>query len=156
MSADCSSFRASRKSMRLLMRHHTARNTDIGDLIQAGENTYYPRNCSISAPSIACVSLCPCLRSIRRFAFGKASRPLNRRLSQGTVFRNDSTQFKAIDPLSRTLRIEVDIDNPKGLMLPRSLCFCASLPFPLPLIGADYSLKCVVVSQGRSACRYCP
>jgi RND family efflux transporter MFP subunit len=43
----------------------------------------------------------------------------------GTIARSSN----AIDPLSRTLRVEVDIDNPKTLLLPGAYVF-VHLPLP--------------------------
>src|SRR5271163_5319099 len=43
----------------------------------------------------------------------------------GTIARSSN----AIDPLSRTLKVEVDIDNPKALLLPGAYVF-VHLPLP--------------------------
>ena len=107
----------------------TARNTDIGDLIQAGENTTPQELFHLSSidrlrvfvpvPEIYQSNL----HSVRQVRLSTDAYPKER--FTGTIARSSN----AIDPLSRTLRVEVDIDNPKTLLLPGAYVF-VHLPLP--------------------------
>jgi len=101
----------------------TARNIDIGGLIQAGENTtpkelFHLANISkirvfVSVPEAYSTSI---------KQGGKATLTLDEypgREFEGTVARNSN----AIDSSTRTLNVEVDIDNPKGELLPGAYVF---------------------------------
>jgi len=101
----------------------TARNVDIGGLIQAGENTtpkelFHLANISkirvfVSVPEAYSTSI---------KQGGKATLTLDEypgREFEGTVARNSN----AIDSSTRTLNVEVDIDNPKGELLPGAYVF---------------------------------
>jgi RND family efflux transporter MFP subunit len=107
----------------------TARNTDIGDLIQAGENTIRQELFHLSSLDRLRVFV-PVpevyqgdLHSVRQVALSTDAYPKER--FTGTIARSSN----AIDPLSRTLRIEVDIENPKALLLPGAYVF-VHLPLP--------------------------
>jgi len=107
----------------------TARNTDIGDLIQAGENTTPQELFHLSSVDRLRVFV-PVpeiyqsdLHSVRQVRLSTDAYP-NERFT-GTIARSSN----AIDPLSRTLRVEVDIDNPKTLLLPGAYVF-VHLPLP--------------------------
>jgi RND family efflux transporter MFP subunit len=101
----------------------TARNTDIGDLIQAGENTTPLELFHLSAinrlrvfvpvPEV-CQSV---LKSVRTVSISSDAYP--REHFTGTIARSSDV----IDSLSRTLRVEVDIDNPNALLLPGAYVF---------------------------------
>ena len=107
----------------------TARNTDIGDLIQAGENTTPQELFHLSAISRLRVFVPvpevyqSVLRSVKTVSISSDAYPRER--FTGTIARNSD----AIDPLSRTLRVEVDIDNPNALLLPGAYVF-VHLPLP--------------------------
>jgi RND family efflux transporter MFP subunit len=107
----------------------TARNTDIGDLIQAGENTTPLEMFHLSAIDRLRVFVPvpevyqSVLKSVKTVSISSDAYPRDR--FAGAIARNSN----AIDPLSRTLRVEVDIDNPKALLLPGAYVF-VHLPLP--------------------------
>jgi RND family efflux transporter MFP subunit len=107
----------------------TARNTDIGDLIQAGENTTPLEMFHLSAIDRLRVFVPvpevyqSVLKSVKTVSISSDAYPRDR--FTGAIARNSN----AIDPLSRTLRVEVDIDNPKALLLPGAYVF-VHLPLP--------------------------
>jgi RND family efflux transporter MFP subunit len=107
----------------------TARNTDIGALIQAGENTTPQELFHLSSIDRLRVFV-PVpeiyqgvLHSVRQVSLSTDAYPKER--FTGTIARSSD----AIDPLSRTLRVEVDIDNSKTLLLPGAYVF-VHLPLP--------------------------
>jgi RND family efflux transporter MFP subunit len=107
----------------------TARNTDIGDLIQAGENTTPQELFHLSSVDRLRVFVPvpeiyqSVLHSVKQVGLSSDAYPKER--FNGTITRSSD----AIDPLSRTLRIEVDIENPKTLLLPGAYVF-VHLPLP--------------------------
>ncbi len=107
----------------------TARNTDIGDLIQAGENTTPQELFHLSAINRLRVFVPvpevyqSVLKSVRTVSISSDAYPRER--FTGKIARSSD----AIDPLSRTLRVEVDIDNPNALLLPGAYVF-VHLPLP--------------------------
>jgi RND family efflux transporter MFP subunit len=107
----------------------TARNTDIGDLIQAGANTTPQELFHLSSVDRLRVFVPvpeiyqSVLHSVRQVGLSSDAYPQERFI--GTIARSSD----AIDPLSRTLRVEVDIDNPKTLLLPGAYVF-VHLPLP--------------------------
>ena len=107
----------------------TARNTDIGDLIQAGENTTPQELFHLSAINRLRIFVPvpevyqSVLNSVRKVSISSDAYP--REHFTGTIARSSN----AIDPLSRTLRVEVDIDNPNALLLPGAYVF-VHLPLP--------------------------
>lgn len=107
----------------------TARNTDIGDLIQAGENTTPQELFHLSSVDRLRVFVPvpeiyqSVLHSVRHVGISTDAYPKER--FTGTIARSS----EAIDPLSRTLRVEVDIENPKTLLLPGAYVF-VHLPLP--------------------------
>ncbi len=136
----------------------TARNTDIGDLIQAGAN---------SAPKelfhIASISELRVFVSVPE-AYApsikngdKATLTLDEYPGKdfvGTVTRNSS----AIDSATRTLNVEVDIPNPKGELLPGAYVFVhfkvpqhlANLMLPAnTLLFRSEGLQVGIVKNGR-------
>ncbi len=101
----------------------TARNIDIGGLIQAGENTTPKELFHLAAIGKIRVfvsvpeSYAPAIKN-----GGKAALTLDEypgREFEGTITRNAN----AIDQTTRTLNVEVDIDNPKGELLPGAYVF---------------------------------
>jgi RND family efflux transporter MFP subunit len=75
---------------------------------------------------------------------------------EGTITRNSNM----IDPASRTLNVEVDVDNPKGLLLPGAYVFVhfkvperiANLTVPSnTLLFRSEGLRVGVVRNGRVA-----
>lgn len=136
----------------------TARNTDIGDLIQAGENTTPQELFHLSAINRLRVFVPvpevyqSVLESVRTVSISSDAYPRER--FTGTIARSSD----AIDPLSRTLRVEVDIDNPKALLLPGAYVFVhlplpadvASLTIPSnALLFRQEGLRVGVVRDGR-------
>jgi RND family efflux transporter MFP subunit len=107
----------------------TARNTDIGDLIQAGENTTPQELFHLSAINRLRIFVPvpevyqSVLKSVRKVSISSDAYPRDH--FTGTIARSSD----AIDPLSRTLRVEVDIDNPNALLLPGAYVF-VHLPLP--------------------------
>jgi RND family efflux transporter MFP subunit len=136
----------------------TARNTDIGDLIQAGENTTPQELFHLSAINRLRVFVPvpevyqSVLASVRAVNISSDAYPRER--FTGTIARSSD----AIDPLSRTLNVEVDIDNPKALLLPGAYVF-VHLPLPadfqsltIPsnaLLFRQEGLRVGVVRDGR-------
>ncbi|WP_353069761.1 efflux RND transporter periplasmic adaptor subunit [Tunturibacter empetritectus] len=101
----------------------TARNIDIGGLIQAGENTTPKELFHLAAiQKIRVFVSVPEAYSTSIKAGGKAMLTLDEypgREFEGTVARNSN----AIDSATRTLNVEVDVDNPKGELLPGAYVF---------------------------------
>jgi len=104
----------------------TARNTDIGALIDAGASTQPRQLFHIAA-----------IRKLRLYVavpevYSRAARsgaPATLTLDEfpgqtfhGTLVRNANS----IDIASRTLLVEVDVDNPTGQLLPGAYVFCPS------------------------------
>jgi RND family efflux transporter MFP subunit len=107
----------------------TARNTDIGYLIQAGENTTPEELFHLTAIDRLRVfvpvpeTYQSALQSVKQVSLSSDAYPRQR--FTGTIARSSDS----IDPLSRTLRVEVDIDNPKVLLFPGAYVF-VHLPLP--------------------------
>ena len=101
----------------------TARNTDIGDLIEAGQNSMPKELFHLAAiktlrvyipvPEVYAASV-----KTGEKAFLTVDEFPNDTFT-GTLVRNSD----AIDPASRTLNVEVDVDNPKGQLLPGAYTF---------------------------------
>jgi RND family efflux transporter MFP subunit len=136
----------------------TARNTDIGSLIQAGENTSPKELFHLAAiGKIRVYVSVPEAYSTAIKDGGKASLSLDEypgRMFEGTIARNSS----AIDQATRTLNVEVDIDNPKGELLPGAYVFvhfkvpehATSLEIPSnTLLFRAEGLRVGVVRDGR-------
>jgi RND family efflux transporter MFP subunit len=136
----------------------TARNTDIGDLIQAGENTTPQELFHLSAIDRLRVFVPvpevyqSVLKSVRTVSISSDAYP--REHFTGTIARSSD----AIDPLSRTLKVEVDIANPNALLLPGAYVFVhlplpadvASLTIPSnALLFRQEGLRVGVVRDGR-------
>jgi RND family efflux transporter MFP subunit len=101
----------------------TARNIDIGGLIQAGENTTPKELFHLAAiQKIRVFVSVPEAYSTSIKQGGKATLTLDEypgREFEGTIARNSN----AIDSATRTLNVEVDVDNPKGELLPGAYVF---------------------------------
>jgi RND family efflux transporter MFP subunit len=101
----------------------TARNTDIGRLISAGQNTMPQELFHLAAiGKIRVYVSVPEAYSSAIKDGGKASLTLDEypgRSFEGTIARNSN----AIDQATRTLNVEVDIDNPKAELLPGAYVF---------------------------------
>jgi len=136
----------------------TARNIDIGALIQAGENTTTKELFHLAAiGKIRVFVAVPEAYSAAIKDGGKASLTLDEypgRQFVGTIARNSN----AIDQTTRTLNVEVDIDNPKGELLPGAYVFvhfkvpehAASLMIPSnTLLFRAEGLRVGVVRNGR-------
>jgi RND family efflux transporter MFP subunit len=111
----------------------TARNTDIGDLIDAGSGSANPRELFhmdathklrvyVAVPEVFS-------DSIHNGDTATLTQDSNPDLSiPGTIVRNAD----AIDHSTRTLNVEVDVDNSKGVLRPGAYVFAH---FHLPAIG---------------------
>jgi RND family efflux transporter MFP subunit len=106
----------------------TARNTDVGALINAGANTQSLINAGASMPGSGLFTLAA-IDKLRVYVtipevYASAARPgatasllldaLPGEVFHGTLVR----QANAIDPTSRTLLVEVDVENAKGQLMP--------------------------------------
>jgi RND family efflux transporter MFP subunit len=138
----------------------TARNVDIGVLINAGSNTTSGRE----------LFHMTAIHTLRVFVavpevYSRAARPGSTasltldefpgRSFKGTLVRNAN----AIDPASRTLLVEVDVDNPSGELLPGAYVFvhlelpkqAASTTVPAnALLFRAEGLQVAVVRDGRA------
>jgi RND family efflux transporter MFP subunit len=136
----------------------TVRNVDIGALIQAGENTAPKELFHLAAiGKIRVFVSVPEAYSAAIKNGGKATLTLDEypgRSFLGTITRNSS----AIDQTTRTLNVEVDIDNPKSELLPGSYVFvhfkvpehAANLMIPSnALLFRAEGLRVGVVRNGR-------
>jgi RND family efflux transporter MFP subunit len=136
----------------------TARNTDIGRLISAGQNTTPQELFHLAAiGKIRVYVSVPEAYSAAIKDGGKATLTLDEypgRSFEGTIARNSN----AIDQTTRTLNVEVDIDNPKGELLPGAYVFvhfkvpehAASLMIPSnTLLFRSEGLRVGVVRDGR-------
>src|SRR5271168_1268827 len=136
----------------------TARNIDIGGLIQAGENVTPKELFHLAAiQKIRVFVSVPEAYSAAIKDGDKASLTLDEypgRQFVGTIARNSN----AIDLASRTLNVEVDIDNPKGELRPGAYVFVhfkvpehvASLMIPSnTLLFRAEGLQVGVVRYGR-------
>ena len=137
----------------------TARNTDIGALIAAGENSTPKELFHLAAIGKLRVyvavpeAYAPAIKD-----GAKATLTLDEYPGQkftGTIARNSN----AIDPSSRTLNVEVDVDNPNGKLLPGSYVFVhfkvpvgsSSLMLPADtLLFRSEGLRVGVVRDGRA------
>jgi RND family efflux transporter MFP subunit len=135
----------------------TARNTDVGRLISAGQNTTPQELFHLAAiGKIRVYVAVPESYSAAIKDGGKASLTLDEypgRSFEGTIARNSN----AIDQASRTLNVEVDIDNPKSELLPGAYVFvhfkvehAANLMVPSnTLLFRSEGLRVGVVRDGR-------
>jgi len=136
----------------------TARRTDIGALIQAGENTT-PQELFHLA-SIGRIRVFVAVPEVYSEAIkedAEATLTLDEFPGQkfvGKIARNSS----AIDQASRTLNVEVDIDNEKGLILPGAYVFvhfkvpdhATSLTIPAnTLLFRAQGLQVATVREGK-------
>ncbi len=96
----------------------TARKTDVGALINAGSTTAAPELFHMTAINRLRVFVSVPEQDIRAAQSGATATlfltEFPGRTFQGTIARNSN----AIDPTSRTLLVEVDVDNPSGELLP--------------------------------------
>jgi RND family efflux transporter MFP subunit len=136
----------------------TARNTDIGRLISAGQNTTPQELFHLAAiGKIRVYVAVPEAYSSAIKVGGKAALTLDEypgRSFEGTIARNSN----AIDQSTRTLNVEVDVDNPNGELLPGAYVFVhfkipdhvANLMIPSnTLLFRSEGLRVGVVRNGR-------
>jgi RND family efflux transporter MFP subunit len=136
----------------------TARNTDIGRLISAGQNTTPQELFHLQAIGRLRVYVAvPEAYSSATKDGGKATLTLDEfpgRTFEGTIARNSN----AIDQSTRTLNVEVDVDNPRGELLPGAYVFvhfkvpqhAAGLTIPSnTLLFRAEGLRVGVVRDGR-------
>jgi RND family efflux transporter MFP subunit len=136
----------------------TARNTDVGRLISAGQNTTPQELFHLAAIGQLRVYVAvPEAYSSAIKVGGKATLTLDEypgKFFEGTIARNSN----AIDQSTRTLNVEVDVDNPKAELLPGAYVFvhfkvpehAASLMIPSnTLLFRSEGLRVGVVRDGR-------
>jgi RND family efflux transporter MFP subunit len=136
----------------------TARNTDVGALIEAGANSVPKELFHLAAiGKIRVFVAVPETYSTSIRTDSVATLTLDEYPGQrfeGTVARNSNQ----IDPASRTLNVEVDIDNSKGLLLPGAYVFVhfkvpdhvSSLTVPAnTLLFRAQGLQVAVVRDGK-------
>jgi len=101
----------------------TARNTDIGALIDAGANSAARELFHLSAIDKVRIRVSVPETYSRAVHTGDQAKvtldEFPGEAFQGTIMRNAN----AIDPASRTLLVEVDVDNPDGRLLPGAYAF---------------------------------
>jgi RND family efflux transporter MFP subunit len=136
----------------------TARNTDVGRLISAGQNTTPQELFHLAAIGKlrVYVAVPEAYSSVIKDG-GKATLTLDEypgKFFEGTIARNSN----AIDQSTRTLNVEVDVDNPKGELLPGAYVFvhfkaqghAAGLMLPSnTLLFRSEGLRVGVVRDGR-------
>jgi len=116
----------------------TARNTDVGDLIDAGSGSNNPRELFhlaavhslrvyVAVPEVDSDSI----HSGDQATLTQDSNP-DLKIS-GTIVRNAD----AIDHSTRTLNVEVDVDNSKGVLRPGAFVF---VHFHLPAMGNSVTI----------------
>jgi RND family efflux transporter MFP subunit len=138
----------------------TARNTDVGALIDAGSSSLPKELFHLAAINkIRVYVSVPQAYADDIKNGGKATLTLGGSTGQafeGTITRNSNM----IDPASRTLNVEVDVDNPKGQLLPGAYVFVhfkvperiANLTVPSnTLLFRSEGLRVGVVRDGRVA-----
>jgi RND family efflux transporter MFP subunit len=136
----------------------TARNTDIGALIEAGANTVPKELFHLAAVGkIRVFVAVPEIYSPSIKDNSTATLTLDEypgQVFEGKVARNSNQ----IDQASRTLNVEVDVDNGKGLLLPGAYCFVhfkvpdhmTSLTVPAnTLLFRSQGLQVAVVQNGK-------
>lgn len=136
----------------------TARNTDVGRLISAGQNTTPQELFHLAAIGKLRVYVSvPEAYSSAIKDGAKATLTLDEypgKTFEGTIARNSN----AIDQSTRTLNVEVDVDNPKAELLPGAYAFvhfkvpahAASLMLPSnTLLFRSEGLRVGVVRDGR-------
>jgi RND family efflux transporter MFP subunit len=136
----------------------TARNTDVGRLISAGQNTTPQELFHLAAiDKIRVYVAVPQAYAAAVKVGGKATLTLDEypgKSFEGTIARNSN----AIDQASRTLNVEVDVDNPKGELLPGAYVFVhikvpehvANLMVPSnTLLFRSEGLRVGIVRDGR-------
>ena len=137
MCAVSSSCRATNASLRPFDGVITARNTDVGDLIDAGSGSSNPRELFHLDATERCASMSRCLKWTPTRFMTATARPLTQDSNpdlkiRGTIVRNAD----AIDHATRTLNVEVDIDNSKAFCvrapMSSSTSICPRLAIRLP------------------------
>jgi RND family efflux transporter MFP subunit len=136
----------------------TARNTDVGRLISAGQNTTPQELFHLAAiDKIRVYVAVPQAYAAAVKVGGKATLTLDEypgKSFEGTIARNSN----AIDQASRTLNVEVDVDNPRGELLPGAYVFVhikvpehvANLMVPSnTLLFRSEGLRVGIVRDGR-------
>ena len=136
----------------------TARNTDVGRLISAGQNTTPQELFHLAAIGKLRVYVSvPEGYSTAIKDGGRATLTLDEypgKTFEGAIARNSN----AIDQATRTLNVEVDVDNPKGELLPGAYVFvhfkvpqhAAALSIPSnTLLFRSEGLRVGVVRNGR-------
>lgn len=137
----------------------TARNTDIGDLIDAGSGSAQPKDLFriAAAGKLRVFVAVPEIYAPDIHDGGTATLTLDEYPGQqftGRIARNSSS----IDMASRTLNVEVDVDNPQSKLLPGAYVMAhfklphqqAQLSVPAnALLFRSEGLRVAVLSDGR-------
>jgi RND family efflux transporter MFP subunit len=116
----------------------TARNTDIGDLIDAGSGSINPREL-FHLDAIDKLRVYVAVPEVDSDSIHDGDRALLTldadpdREFRGTIVRNAN----AIDHSTRTLNVEVDVDNARGLLRPGAFVF---VHFHLPGVGPNVTI----------------
>ena len=116
----------------------TARNTDIGDLIEAGSGSNNPRELFHLA-AVHSLRVYVAVPEVDGDSIHKGDRATLTQDSNpdlkisGTIVRNAN----AIDHSTRTLNVEVDVNNAKGVLRPGAYVF---VHFRLPAIGNSVTI----------------
>ena len=106
----------------------TQRNTDIGALINAGQSP--GTRCSASPTRTGCASTCPCRSRTRPRSSPGLTAELEFTEHPGKRYpATVGSTAHALDPASRTLQVELQIDNAGGELFPGSY---AEVHFNLP------------------------
>lgn len=137
----------------------TARQTDVGALIDAGSASPKELFHLASIDKLRVFVPVPEVSAAAAREGDKVtltSDQFPNRVFHGAIVRNSS----AIDPASRTLNVEVDVDNPTGQLLPGSYAFvhirapAAAVGLEIPssaLLFRAQGLQVGVVRQGRAS-----
>ena len=126
----------------------TARNTDIGALVQAGDNSGPKELFHVAAIQTLRVYVAVPEIYAALVKNGEQAKltldALPGETLTGTIVRNAD----AIDATSRTLNVEVDVDNPSGPPATWGLCVCAS-PGSSPSRLGHHTVKRLALPRRR-------
>jgi RND family efflux transporter MFP subunit len=114
----------------------TARHTDVGALVDSGSGAKQGLFQLAAINRLRVYVRVPEAQSRTAVTGTKVRLTLDEfpaRIFAGTLVRNAS----AIDPVSRTLLVEVDVDNPEGLLLPGAY---VQVHFPLAAAGVSVTI----------------
>lgn len=138
----------------------TARNVDPGDLISAGSNGGARELFHLEAINKLRVYVQVPQANSRAATAGTAADLVVPELPGQHFMATVARTSNAMDPASRTLRVEVDVDNPRGILIPGALV-SVHLKLPAPayslvvpvnaLLFRSEGMSAAVVQNGRIA-----